>query len=193
MAKYDGDPAFSGPGLWFALHLMSWEVRTTDEINYIIKFVYDLSRSHPCGNCRAHMTEYLNNNDIHKYKSMKDKNGKLIGMFKYMWEFHNTVNARLRKEYYSFEDAVNTYNNLGDSPFCDLSCGSDDGHSPSPSLSDDDSSFLGDESDDDITSIKQINPDMSTETISDIGSRGGKGRSGRQGENFFSRFGTSLQ
>ena len=185
MSKFEGDPAFSGPGLWFALHLMSWEIRTSDDINYTIKFIYDLSRSHPCGNCRAHMTEYLNNNDIYKYKSMKDKNGKLIGMFKYMWEFHNAVNKRLRKEHYSFEDAVNTYNNLGDSPFCDLSCGSDDGHSPSPS-SDEDSSFSDDETEDETPRIQQINSDMSTKNI--VGRNG----NGSSGDNFFARFGTSL-
>lgn len=185
MIKFKGDPTFSGPGLWFALHLMSWEVRTTDDINYIIKFILDLSRSHPCSNCRAHMTEYLNNNDIYKYKSMKDKNGKLIGMFKYMWEFHNAVNERLNKEQFSFDDAIDTYKNLGDSPFCDLSCGSDDGHSPSPSpspsLSDYDSSeYTGRED----TTIKSINADMSTNDISQSND------DGNDDSNFFSRFGT---
>jgi hypothetical protein len=95
-----GHPERFGPGTWWTL---STEAANATTIDLMLQFVVILNlivTNLPCSKCRNHATEYVKNNPPTqaKYFDMKDADGNCIGMAYYMWEFHNTVNARLTTE-----------------------------------------------------------------------------------------------
>ena len=50
----------------------------------------------PCPNCKAHAIKYMEKVNIYNCETKED-------LIKYIWVFHNNVNARLQKKEYPFE------------------------------------------------------------------------------------------
>ena len=88
-----GNPHVFGPGTWWILHLFAYRVDRKDKILQFIKDLHYIAANIPCLKCRHHASEYLHDNDGSKYVN-KEYKGRHIGMFKWMSDFHNTVNGR---------------------------------------------------------------------------------------------------
>ena len=111
------DPKIFGPGMWYSIHVSSLQLGENNYITYVEALLNKL----PCKKCRDHAMEYLRDNPIENFKSIKDKDGELIGMFKWSWMFHNAVNKRLNKQIIDFNTAYNFY--TGAEALCTLNCG----------------------------------------------------------------------
>jgi hypothetical protein len=121
------DPNKIGPGSWFLLHLMA-KYATTPVLKEAFIYNLDLLRTNfTCAKCRQHINQYLDEHPIRNYYYLKDNQGNDIGMFRYMWEFHNVVNLRLNKPHVSWQEAINNFTNLT-SAICTGSCSGE--HSP---------------------------------------------------------------
>lgn len=111
------DPKVFGPGMWYTIHVSSMQMGEDCYIKYIKSLIPKI----PCKKCRDHAMEYIQGNPIDNFTNIKDKDGELIGMFKWSWIFHNTVNQKLGKSIIDFNTAYNFYTN--DSELCTLNCG----------------------------------------------------------------------
>jgi len=105
---YPSDPSKLG-GIWFTIHIMAKHADTPERKNQFIDYMYLLSAEFPCGKCRNHIQEYLRNNSFDPFMNIKNENGEDIGMFKWSWLFHNTVNIRLHKPYLDWDTAWGMY------------------------------------------------------------------------------------
>lgn len=123
--KYSTDPKVIGPGTWFTLQTAAWNARTKEEIKFFIKMLRATVDTFPCGDCRKHAQQYLaqNSPESDKYANFEYE-GKKLGMFLYMVEFHNWPNKRLGKPIVSFTEAYNAHN-TGDMGFCAEGCAED--------------------------------------------------------------------
>lgn len=103
---YDGRPEKFGPGLWFAIHLMSSLADSMPDESGMRKsfvdFVLDgVSKHTPCLDCRKHFTKYVIETDpvLRLLSPSKDS------CLEWSWKLHNVVNARLKKTFVpSLED-----------------------------------------------------------------------------------------
>ncbi len=101
-------PAEFGPHYWYMLHTMALNYPNdpTDFIKEKMKcFVEALPFLLPCKDCSEHAKEFL---ATHKNKI----NGALQSkesLFKFLWYFHNHVNARLQKPQISLKKAFLMY------------------------------------------------------------------------------------
>ena len=115
------DPNYVGPGSWFALHMLSSKAipQFKDALVYYIKQFID---NFKCLRCREHAKKYMEVNPIENYLNQKD------GLFKWTWEFHNTVNKRLGKPLVGWDEAYHMYHNP-EAGVCSADCG---GHGDEP-------------------------------------------------------------
>jgi hypothetical protein len=104
-AKFPSNPDRIGVGIWYTLTLMAKHAVTDVKKNEFIDYVYLLSVEFPCGKCRIHFQEYLREHNFENYMNLKDDAGNDIGMFKWVWMFHNAVNMRLHKPFVDFQTA----------------------------------------------------------------------------------------
>lgn len=105
----DHDPARVGPGYWHRLTRMAWEARTAakqkeacDEFRYTC-------RSFPCEVCQGHCGNYVDQHPPEEFigkEVMVDGVSEPIGLFVWIWQFHNAVNLRLGKPKMSFATAI---------------------------------------------------------------------------------------
>ena len=112
-------PDIFGPGIWFVMHTMAYQATTPEKIEAFVGFIHTMSETLPCIECRNHCSEYVRQNPPEKYRLIS-QNGILIGMFKWSWLFHNTVNKRLNKSLIDWETAFAMYG--ADSEVCSLKC-----------------------------------------------------------------------
>ncbi len=103
-----GSPKKFGPGTWWILHLMAYHVVDKSQINDFVKFVHYIAANIPCPTCRGHAAEYLEDNDGSRYVNMTE-NGRNVGMFVWMSDFHNEVNKKHRKPIINWRDAFAEY------------------------------------------------------------------------------------
>jgi FAD-linked sulfhydryl oxidase len=104
--NYD-DPAYYGPGVWYAIH----KIAHTYNDKRAAKYIRNLIETFPCIKCRNHAIEYLKLNPIEKsIGKMLNKNGKQLplGLFVWTWIFHNSVNLRIGKPQMKLSDAIET-------------------------------------------------------------------------------------
>lgn len=132
--KIPANAAVTGPGLWFSIHIMALHANTAEKYQSVVWFINLLALTHPCLECRNHMTNYLNAHPLSQV-NIKD-------LFKYTVEFHNAVNKRLNKPLISLEDATNLYTAIASVP-CSSGCSNSPAVTPTED-SDDDGSYLGD-------------------------------------------------
>lgn len=102
------DPKIVGPGIWFVIHNKAVHAVTAEKKVKFIDFITELAETFPCTICKEHMTKYIKNHPISSFTNIID-NGRDIGMFKWTWIFHNSVNTRLRKSYMDWNSACNMY------------------------------------------------------------------------------------
>lgn len=95
-------PLVFGPGTWMVIHIMAiiYDQDKKGKIYFVAlikKILYNL----PCKLCRNHSTKYYEDNPI-------DNNTEL---FRWTWQFHNTVNKMLSKPLLTYDEAKHIYEN----------------------------------------------------------------------------------
>lgn len=118
------DPKIVGPGVWFAIHKLAKKAITPELKRNFIEFMTMICNEFKCLKCRTHCQEYMKLHPIRNYMNITDSKGRDIGMFKWTWEFHNSVNARLGKSQMPFDEADHLYD--ADSEICMDDCGGED-------------------------------------------------------------------
>lgn len=101
--------SYFGPGVWLVIHTMAIDAVTDEKITDFIDWLGMMLNRLPCPKCVKHATTYLYNHDPNIYRRTKNSNGKLVGMFIWTWIFHNSVNQRLGKDMYEFDEAYEMY------------------------------------------------------------------------------------
>lgn len=119
------DPKIIGPGTWFSIHITAKNAITKDSKDAFIQFMELLRNTFPCLKCRKHINEYMDKNPIRDFYMIRDDKGNDIGMFKYSWLFHNTVNTRLNKPYIDWNTAWSMYSD-DTSSVCNIGCNDED-------------------------------------------------------------------
>jgi len=120
------NPTIVGPGVWFSIHLKARDAVTPDKKKQFIEYIQQLSEEFPCLKCRTHIQEYLSTNPFDDFYTIVNEDGIDIGLFKWSWIFHNTVNTRLGKPYMEWETAWSSYNNTDDGDMiCSQECDKD--------------------------------------------------------------------
>lgn len=121
------NPTTFGPGIWYTIHINARNAITDDSKNRFKDFIENTISNLPCHTCKEHATTYYQTNPLSDFWNVKE-NGKEIGLFKWAWNFHNTVNNRLKKPYMSWEIAKMLY--AEDSGVCNEVCGTDEPNNP---------------------------------------------------------------
>lgn len=106
--SFPSNPEKIGPGIWFYLQLKSRHSNDDSSIQEFLRDFELIIQNFPCMKCRKHMLEYVRDHNPNSYVSYTYNNQRL-GMFRYIWEFHNTVNSRLGKPLISWEDALRMF------------------------------------------------------------------------------------
>jgi hypothetical protein len=114
------DPAYVGPGTWWYTHMKGKEAITDKKIDEFISHMYLLAEKFPCPKCRGHIREYIDTHPFNDLKNLKNRDGQKIGMFKWSWMFHNSVNSRLGKPHVDWETAWKMYDE--ESEVCGQGC-----------------------------------------------------------------------
>jgi hypothetical protein len=107
--KDNTDPAYVGPGIWFRLHSKSFQANTSNLQIEMIKDIRDTCNNFPCHVCREHAQKYIKDHPPEEYLDVH-VDGMNIGIFVWMWIFHNSVNARINKPIMSWDTAFDLYN-----------------------------------------------------------------------------------
>lgn len=120
MNKLITDPKIIGPGLWISIHIKAKYATTEETKQEFIDYMYLLSITFPCKNCRSHIKAYMETHPFDDLYNLKNDKDEEIGMFKWSWMFHNAVNTRIHKPYLSWETAWHMYDE--DVEVCDTNC-----------------------------------------------------------------------
>lgn len=123
------NPVTFGPGIWYTIHVNSRNATSEDSKKKFKDFIEVTISNLPCHTCRDHATSYYRSNPLSDFWNVKE-NGKEIGLFKWAWNFHNTVNNRLKKPYMSWEVAKMLYSD--DSGVCTEVCGTEESNTSPP-------------------------------------------------------------
>lgn len=98
---------------WDILFTKAKQAKTLQEKElFRIYLTSDVASKLPCGACSQHTKNYLSSHDIKEYYYLTETIDGVrqdIGLFKYIWEFKNSVNKRLGKQSISFIDAYRMY------------------------------------------------------------------------------------
>lgn len=116
------NPSTFGPGIWYTIHIMSRDATTEEKKKKFKEYIETTIQNLPCSVCQQHASVYYQSHPLSDFWNVKE-NGNDVGLFKWTWNFHNTVNNRLKKPYMSWEVAKMLYSN--DSGVCNEVCGAD--------------------------------------------------------------------
>jgi hypothetical protein len=96
-----------GNATWFLFHGLAMKVKDEYPKEYIniLNYFKIICQVLPCPACKMHATE--TNNKAHL--GLINSNDKLKD---YLWQFHNRVNKRLGKKYFTYEQHNNLYNTV---------------------------------------------------------------------------------
>lgn len=102
------NPKWWGPHLWKYLHYSSSTYPTNpspQEIHDMVEWLKCLHVTIPCGKCKYHFKQYIeqNNDKLYDICSCRDK------LFKFLVDIHNKVNKRNNKPELTYEEAKNLY------------------------------------------------------------------------------------
>lgn len=106
--SFPSNPEKVGTGVWFVLHLKSRHANDDSTIQSFLNDFELVIQNFPCLKCRKHMMEYVRDHNPTSYINYT-YNGQKLGMFRYIWEFHNEVNRRVGKPMISWEDALKMF------------------------------------------------------------------------------------
>jgi hypothetical protein len=118
--KKISNPITFGPGIWYCIHLNAKNATNEQSKQKFKDFLENIIQNLPCSTCQQHATSYYQSNPLKEFWNVKE-NGQDIGLFKWTWNFHNTVNNRLKKPYVSWENAKMLFNS--DEGVCTSDCG----------------------------------------------------------------------
>jgi hypothetical protein len=121
--KKISNPASFGPGIWYCIHRMARDATTEEKKIKFQEFIENIIVNLPCSTCTEHAVKYYSTNPLDRYWSI-DENGTDIGLFRWAWQFHNTVNARLNKPLVSWDSAKMLF--LQEDGICTTDCGSNE-------------------------------------------------------------------
>lgn len=120
--KRFADPRVFGPGLWLAIHITGFQTDSPEKIEAFIIWLWQILNNIPCGVCRDHALQYIEDNPpearLNEVTYELGSIPRYIGMFHWTWIFHNSVNARIGKTPLSWEAALKRYSELAKSPLC---------------------------------------------------------------------------
>lgn len=105
------DPASFGPGIWYKMHCDAIICNNLTLKESFVIMINNLCNNFKCMHCKPHFRKFIDDNPLERYFNVRDEKGRDVGIFKWTWEFHNAVNARLGKAQPSFEEAYNYYSN----------------------------------------------------------------------------------
>lgn len=102
------DPAKDGRGIWVIIHKKAIQAINEELKNKFVEEMNWYAENYPCNKCKNHLKKYIKENpfELYWYVSIGDMD---IGMFKWSWGCHNSVNERLKKQIITFENAYNLY------------------------------------------------------------------------------------
>jgi hypothetical protein len=99
-------PQLFGPGTWATIHFLAISCDEGKiDTQCVLKVIERVLKHLPCRQCRKHSSDYYAQNPP---AMMAEKNG----LFRWSWEFHNTVNRRLGKRVIPYEEARKMYENM---------------------------------------------------------------------------------
>lgn len=116
------NPASFGPGIWYCIHRMARDATTNDKKVKFKEFIENMIQNLPCQTCVDHATTYYKSRPLDQFWNMKE-NGDDIGLFRWSWEFHNTVNQRLKKPIVNWENAKKLFSQ--EDGVCTSDCGNE--------------------------------------------------------------------
>lgn len=90
-------------GIWDALHLMSFTVKTKEEERGIVTVLDGLTHCLPCETCRVHLREFIASNE--------QPSGNCA---QYILDLHNRVNRGNGKREWNMEQASKKYGKMAD-------------------------------------------------------------------------------
>jgi hypothetical protein len=105
------NPTVWGPSLWRVLHSLAFSISQTPDpqkTRQFLELVDSLRNLLPCEECRLHFDDYVNENNPKKASDLAY----------WTFELHNSVNKRLGKPQFSFDDVSKLY--LNDQ--CTMNC-----------------------------------------------------------------------
>ncbi len=112
-----------GPSGWRFLHAVTFaypEVPTTEHKNAARALFENLKLLLPCEDCCAHYGKSLDAAHLEQALESKTK------LTRWLFEFHNQVNARLGKPEYSWESLVTEFQGEGTECMIEKSCGEEE-------------------------------------------------------------------
>ena len=97
-----------GPLTWKVLHCITIKIKDEEfpmERKHLIKMITNICSNLPCPQCASHATGMIRKYRLDNVKTKSD-------LIKFVYLMHNTVNKRLKKPKYSFENIehYNKYN-----------------------------------------------------------------------------------
>lgn len=98
-----------GPGQWYDIHKKACRATNEEKKQHFVEFMNEVREDMRCNKCKDHLTDYMKNNAFRPYWKCVDKDGTEVGMFKWSWILHNSVNTRLGKPYLDWDTARNMY------------------------------------------------------------------------------------
>lgn len=107
--KNDFDIKYLGPGIWHSIHKLSCDLYTSESVYKSMNQIKKLISSLKC-DCLEDAIKYIEENPIENNALEKDNvTLQYIGLAKWTWTFHNSVNIRLGKVWLSWEVFVLKY------------------------------------------------------------------------------------
>ena len=112
ISKYSNtsEPNFWGPSFWLSLHngADKYPINASKLVKERMKgFILGIPYMLPCTKCFIHASDYIES----KKDNMDEICNGRYNLFKFFYEFHNTINIRLGKKTISLEEAFNIYSN----------------------------------------------------------------------------------
>jgi hypothetical protein len=100
------DPSIWGPHFWETFHFISstYDNSPNQSIQSTMKtFIQSLPVFLPCKECQDHAFEFIRSSNLNKIVQNRKE------LFTFFFNFHNSVNQRLKKPLMKIEDALNKY------------------------------------------------------------------------------------
>ena len=94
-----------GPVIWYFFHTVAHKVKEREFITIrdaLISNVIIICKNLPCPDCSQHASRYLAGIDMNKIQSKEDYK-------KMLFNFHNEVNKRLRKQIFTYDECIEKY------------------------------------------------------------------------------------
>ena len=90
---------------WIFIHSLAEKIneeKFNECKNIVVKIIFDICQNLPCPDCREHAIQTLKASKINRLTNKSD-------LKSFLWEFHNIVNKKLKKDNISFEECNNKY------------------------------------------------------------------------------------